>query len=287
MRLSDPFKKRISGSPIISPSRMTEAVILYVGPTPVKHARVARRKPRPGNWQSGRVATATGRDHSGALLTTGAEVRLTNGRRDRVVVCVNGGQGGEVAGTWSATIEWLVSRLAPNLPDVGFAEVRYRIKSWRQFDLCVEDARAAVREVGGQRTLLLGFSMGGAVAIATADEPAVERIVGLAPWVPDRLAVETLGGKPFDVLQGSFDRYLPGIPGVTPASSRRGFERARALGSPGTYTLIRAGLHGVAVRIPGGVLVPLPRAGRWLRLLAALLDGFADETSASTLHLGR
>ena len=233
------------------------------------------------------MATSTGRDNSGALLTTGAEVRLTNGRRDRVVVCVNGGLGGEVAGTWSATIEWLVSRLAPKLPAVGFAEVRYRIKSWRQFDLCVEDARAAVREVGGARTLLLGFSMGGAVAIASADEPAVERVVGLAPWIPDRLALETLGGKPLDVLHGSFDRYLPGIPGVNPASSRRGFERARELGSPGTYTLIRGGLHGVAVRVPGGVLVPLPLAGRWLRLLAGQLDGFAAESSAANLHLRR
>ena len=43
---------------------------------------------------------------------------------------------------------------------------------------------------------------------------------------------------------GAWDRYLPGIPGVSAASSKRGFERARALGIEGTYTLIPRGLHG-------------------------------------------
>jgi dienelactone hydrolase len=208
-------------------------------------------------------------------LSTGAELRLTNGRRERVVVCVNGGQGGEVDGTWSATVEWLVTRLARQFPELGFAEVRYRTKSWKQFERCVEDARAAVQDFGGMHTLLLGFSMGGAVAIATAGEPSVERVVGLAPWIPGELALDTLGGKPLDVLHGSLDRYLPGIPGVSPVNSRKGFDRARALGSPGSYTVIRGGVHGVALRIPGGRLVALPRAGAWLRLLTSELAGFA------------
>ena len=208
-------------------------------------------------------------------LQTGAELRLTNGRRDRVLVCLNGGQSGEVAGTWSATLEWLVKRLAPEFPQLGFGEVRYRIKSWRQFGHCVEDARAAIGLFSESRTVLLGFSMGGAVAIAAADEPRVEQIVGLAPWIPDRLGLESLRGRRLDVLQGSFDRCLPGIPGVSPSSSRRGFERARALGFEGSYTLIRGGLHGVALRVAGGKLVPLPRAGLWLRLAASRIEAFA------------
>ena len=109
----------------------------------------------------------------------------------------------------------------------------------------------------------------------------------MRPGFPSGSRSRRSDGKPLDVLHGSFDRYLPGIPGVRPVSSRRGFDRARALGSPGTYTLIPGGLHGVAVRAPGGLLVPLPRAGRWLRLLAAELDGFADESSAPNLHLRR
>jgi pimeloyl-ACP methyl ester carboxylesterase len=213
------------------------------------------------------VTTATGRTVG---LRTGAEMRVTGGG-PVAVVCVNGGQAAEVEGTWSASLEWLVRHLAPRLPQFVFAEVRYRVKSWRRLDRCVADARAAVSELGAERTLLLGFSMGGAVAISVAGEASVERVLGLAPWIPDRLSLEPLRGKRLDVLHGSLDRWLPGIPGVSPASSRRGFERARALGVDGSYELIPGALHGIALRARWGQPVPLPRAGAWERRVAAQL----------------
>jgi dienelactone hydrolase len=203
-------------------------------------------------------------------LSTGAELRLT-GEGAAGVVCVNGGQAGEVEGTWSASLEWLVHRLAPRFPRLAFAEVRYRVKSWRRLDACIEDTRAAVHAVGSDRTVLLGFSMGGAVAISAATEPSVERVLGLAPWIPDRLSLEPLRGKRLDVLHGSLDRWLPGVPGVSPASSRRGFERARALGVAGSYEVIPGALHGIALRAHWGRPVPLPRAGAWERRVAAQL----------------
>ena len=123
-------------------------------------------------------------------LSSGAELRVTGRVREAAVVCVNGGQAREVAGTWSASVEWLVRRLAPEHPALALAEVRYRVKSWNRFELCVEDARAAVAEVGAPRTLLLGFSMGGAVAISVANEPSVEGVLGLAPWIPDALELD-------------------------------------------------------------------------------------------------
>ena len=204
-------------------------------------------------------------------LASGAEGRSTNPGASQMVVCVNGGQGTEVPGTWSATLEWLVRRVAPRRPQLGFLEVRYRIKSWRVLDLCIEDCRAAIEASGAERITLLGFSMGGAVAIAAAGNPRVTGVVGLAPWIPDRLDVSPLRGKRLDVLHGSLDRWLPGVPGVSPALSRRGFERAQALGVPGSYTLIRGGVHGVALRSPGGQLVPLPRAAESARLVELLL----------------
>jgi pimeloyl-ACP methyl ester carboxylesterase len=209
-------------------------------------------------------------------LGSGAELRVT-GPLDApaAVVCVNGGQAAEVEGTWSASLEWLVRRLAPRFPALAFAEVRYRIKSWNKLDWCVEDARAAVAQLGSRRTLLLGFSMGGAVGVRAADEPSVETVLGLAPWLPDRLSLEPLRGKRLRVLHGSLDRAFPGIPGVAPALARRGFERALALGATGEYTLIRAGLHGVAVRTPSGRLVALPRASTWASLVAEELTRFA------------
>ena len=206
-------------------------------------------------------------------LSTGAELRVT-GPADRLaVVCVNGGQGSEVEGTWSASLEWLVRRLAPEFPALGFAEVRYRIKSWKRLDWCVADARAAVVEVGAPRVLLLGFSMGGAVAVQAAVEPTVDTVVGLAPWLPDRLSLEPLRGHRFAVIHGQLDRWLPGIPGVSAASSRRGFERARSLGVEGDYTLIPGALHGIAFRA-GTRALPLPRAKSWARHVAAELERF-------------
>ena len=208
-------------------------------------------------------------------LSTGAELRVTGPFDARAaVVCVNGGQGAEVEGTWSASLEWLVHRLAPQFPGLAFAEVRYRIKSWNKLDWCVEDARAAIAAVGAPRTLLLGFSMGGAVSTRAANEDSVETVLGLAPWLPDRLPLDALRGKRLRVLHGSLDRALPAIPGVAPSLSRRGFERALTLGAEGEYTMIRGALHGVAVRGPSGKLIALPRAKRWASLAADELTRF-------------
>ncbi|HEY5160708.1 MAG TPA: alpha/beta fold hydrolase [Gaiellaceae bacterium] len=205
-------------------------------------------------------------------LSTGAELRITGGEGPLGVVCMNGGRRAEVEGTWSPSMEWLLERLRPQFPELRFAELRYRIKSWRRFEECVEDARAAIVAAGGERTLLVGFSMGGGVAIMAAAEPSVEIVVGLAPWIPPRLPLEGLRGRRLAVLHGSLDRALPGIPGVSPRLSRAGFERARALGVEGDYTLIPGALHGVALRPLGLGLVPLPRARRWAELLASELE---------------
>ena len=207
-------------------------------------------------------------------LPTGADLRLTGQSGAPAVVCLNGGQSGEVAGTWSATLEWLVDRLAPRFPGLAFGEVRYRVKSWRRLDSCVADARAAIVAMTAPRTLLLGFSMGGAVAVGAAAQPTVRHLVGLAPWFPDRLPLDTLRGCRLTVFHGTLDRYLPGIPGVHPENSRRGFERARALGVVGDYRLVPGALHGVALRAPWGKPVPLPRASTWVRLVADELERF-------------
>jgi len=211
---------------------------------------------------------------TGVILPTGAELRVT-GVGEQAVVCVNGGQAASVPGTWSATLEWLVARVAPRFPELRFAEVRYRIKSWQRLDECIADARAAIAHVAAPRTLLLGFSMGGGVSIACAGDASVIGVLGLAPWIPDRLSVEPLRGKRLRVLHGSLDRAFPGVPGVSPELARRGFERARAIGVGGELTVIRGAVHGVALRAPWGTPVPLPRARRWLELISAEVERFA------------
>lgn len=207
-------------------------------------------------------------------LSTGAEVRFSRPPAPLAVVCANGGQGAEVPGTWSASIEWLVGELAPAFPGLRFAEVRYRVKSWNRLDLCVEDVVAAIEETGGEQTLLVGFSMGGLISVRAAAHRAVTGVLGLAPWFPDRLDLSPLRGRRLDVLHGALDRWLPGIPGVSPALSRRGFERARALGVDGTYTVIPGAVHGMALRTPWGGLVTLPRARRWADLAGRVVARF-------------
>jgi dienelactone hydrolase len=191
-------------------------------------------------------------------------------------VLVNGGQAAQVPGTWSATLEWLVGRLAPEFPELAFVEVRFRVKSWQRLDECIADCRAAIDHCaaqGAREVALVGFSMGGAVAIAAARHPAVTTVIGLAPWIPERLDVSGLSGRRVAIVHGALDRWLPGIPGVSPRSSLRGFERIRELGVEATYTTIPGGLHGLALR-SAGRLVRLPRAGRWASLVAAELMRF-------------
>lgn len=211
-------------------------------------------------------------------LSSGAEARLTNEGAPLAAVLVNGGTARAVPGTWSATSELLTQRLAPSFPGIAFLEVRYRVKTWNELPSCIADARAALElvETGlARRSLLVGFSMGGAVSIGAADAPVVESVLGLAPWIPDRLPLDGLVGKRFDVVHGAWDRWLPGIPGVSPTISRRGYDRARALGVEGTYRVIPRGLHGAAVRRPSGALQPLPGWRAWVDHTAAALQAFA------------
>jgi len=206
-------------------------------------------------------------------LSTGAEARLHNESAPAAVVLVNGGSARAVPGTWSATSELLATELAPPFPDLAFAEVRYRVKTWKALDSCLADARAAL-DLVARPTLLVGFSMGGAVSIGVAAHPSVTGVLGLAPWIPEQLSLDGIRGKRLDVLHGAWDRYLPGIPGVHPDNSRQGFERAQQLGIEGTYTVIPRGLHGAALRRGPDRIVRLPRSGAWVDAVRERLDLF-------------
>ncbi|HXH87129.1 MAG TPA: hypothetical protein VNI55_00785 [Gaiellaceae bacterium] len=207
-------------------------------------------------------------------LASGAVARWTNPGARRAVVCVNGGTAAEVPGTWSASIEWLVDSLSPRFPGLSFLEVRYRIKSWRQIEMCIDDARAAIEASEADEVALLGFSMGGAVSVHAAADPRVSTVIALAPWFYDGLDVSPLDGRRLAVLHGSLDRGLPGIPGVAPELSLRGYERARARGVEATRTIIPGAIHPIALRTPWGGTVPMPRARRWAGLVAEELTRF-------------
>jgi pimeloyl-ACP methyl ester carboxylesterase len=210
-------------------------------------------------------------------LATGAEARWTGRPGLRAVVCVNGGTAAELPGTWSASVEWLVRRAAPRFPGLGFLEVRYRVKSWKRFDLCVEDAGAAIaaaREAGAEELVLLAFSMGGAVAVRNAAAAGVSAVVGVNPWLPPQLELEPLLGRRLAIAHGSLDAPLPGIPGVRPAMSKAALERARTLGVEADRRVVPGGFHAIALRRKGGGLLTLPGAGRYGAFVAGELERF-------------
>jgi hypothetical protein len=124
--------------------------------------------------------------------------------------------------------------------------------------------------------------MGGAVAVEVAGHPLVDQVIGLAPWLSDRLDLAPLRGRRLDVLHGSLDRWFPGIPGVPASVSRRGVTRAEALGVPASYRLIGGGVHGIAARTRLG-LARFPRAGEWLEQVDGLLsDTLARDRTAQS-----
>ncbi|MFN8108304.1 MAG: alpha/beta fold hydrolase [Thermoleophilia bacterium] len=207
-------------------------------------------------------------------LATGAQARLTGPEGGTTVVCLNGGTARPLPGTWGASVAWLVGHLAPRLPGHRFVEVRYRTRSWRNLEPCVADALAAVETFGGSGPVtLLGYSMGGAVAVAAAlRQPRVDQIVGLAPWIPDRMDLSGLRGRRLDVFHGTLDGWLPGIPGVSPRNSQDGVRRAAAAGALARHTMLPGAMHAVAFTLPWGGLMPAPRARAWLRAVEGALS---------------
>ena len=115
-----------------------------------------------------------------------------------------------------------------------------------------------------ERTLLLGFSMGGAVSIAAADEPSVERRAR-ARAVDSRPALARAAARQALRRPPRLARPLAarGSPACRRRSSRRGFERAQALGVDGHVRAHprRAARH----RAPRALGPPAPAAARRTR----------------------
>ena len=65
-------------------------------------------------------------------------------------------------------------------------------------------------------------------------------------------------------------------PGGEPAQLARGYERAKALGVEGSYTLIPGALHGIAVRGPWGRPFTSRARGAWARYVASAVETWAE-----------
>lgn len=221
---------------------------------------------RKGLHRRGNVTTQR-RPADGQPLPHGGAMRVVGPTDGHIVICLGGGTYRAVPGQWSPSMEWLTGRLACALPELGFVQVRYHASSWRALDALICDARDAIlvtRAQGAQHITLIGFSAGGATALAAAGHDGISEVIGLAPWIPDEMDLSHLAGTRIQVIHGSWDGYRWWLPGVSPHHSLAGVARLQAAGADATHSVIDGAVHGIAVRRCGR-LIPLPKAARWER----------------------
>ncbi|MCX6498102.1 MAG: alpha/beta fold hydrolase [Arthrobacter sp.] len=90
--------------------------------------------------------------------------------------------------------------------------LRNRYRGWNGPDMSpVQDARWALsqisREHPGVPVYLLGHSMGGLTALCVADDPQVEAVVALAPWVDGSTPAERVAGRRVLIVHGTKDHW--------------------------------------------------------------------------------
>lgn len=215
-------------------------------------------------------------------LDTGALVR----RNDRpeaplVVMGFGGGSPRPSPVADSPSLRWLLDHLAD--ADAEQWELLYRLASWHDLDGCIEDGAAAVgaAAASGRPMVLVGFSMGGAVATAVAGHPQVELVLAASPWLPPELSLEGVRERPVRVVHGALDGWLPGVPGVPPRHSRAAVDRMRRSGVDATHRTVGGAVHPFALRGPWGRLIPAPGARRRARLIAADLAAHGEGAGAA------
>src|SRR5215207_9864426 len=75
----------------------------------------------------------------------------------------------------------------------------------------LQDARWALARIHeahpGVPVYLLGHSMGGLTALCAADDPLVDAVVAMAPWVSERTPAESVAGRKVLIVHGTTDRW--------------------------------------------------------------------------------
>ena len=129
----------------------------------------------------------------------------------------------------------------------------------------VQDARWALsqisREHPGVPVYLLGHSMGGLTALCVADDPQVEAVVALAPWLERSTPVEPVAGRRVLIVHGNEDRW------TSPKNSLAFARRAEG---------VAGSIHYISLTGAGHFMF------RRVRLWNSLANGFILDSFAST-----
>jgi alpha-beta hydrolase superfamily lysophospholipase len=130
----------------------------------------------------------------------------------------------------------------------------------------VQDARWALSHISrvhpGVPVYLLGHSMGGLTALCVADDPQVEAVVALAPWLDAQTPVGRVAGRRILIVHGSEDRW------TSPANSLAYARRADGVAKSVDYVALTGAGHFMFRRV-----------GLWNSLANGfILDAFATRS---------
>ena len=148
--------------------------------------------------------------------------------------------------------------------------LRNRYRGWNGADMSpVQDARWALshisREHPGVPVYLLGHSMGGLTALCVADDPQVEAVVALAPWLDSKTPVAPVAGRRVLIVHGTEDHW------TSPANSLAYARRAEGVAESVDYVSLKSAGHFM-----------LTRVSMWNSLANGfILDAFGDSAGAA------
>ncbi|MFF2031933.1 alpha/beta hydrolase [Arthrobacter sp. NPDC058192] len=157
--------------------------------------------------------------------------------------------------------------------------LRNRYRGWNGKDQSpVQDARWALahirRDHPGVPVYLLGHSMGGLTAVSVADDPQVDAVVALAPWLSAGTPVRPVAGRRLLIVHGSDDRW------TSPHNSLGYARRAAGVAASVDYVSLKGAGHFMIRRVQ-----------LWNVLTTGfILDAFGEATGADvagatkTLH---
>jgi alpha-beta hydrolase superfamily lysophospholipase len=126
--------------------------------------------------------------------------------------------------------------------------LRNRYRGWNGPDMSpVRDARWALAQIGrehpGAPVFLLGHSMGGLTALSVADDPQVQAVVALAPWLNGATPVDRVAGRRVLIVHGNEDRW------TSPRNSLAYARRAEGVAASVDYVSLTGAGHFMVRRV--------------------------------------
>jgi alpha-beta hydrolase superfamily lysophospholipase len=134
--------------------------------------------------------------------------------------------------------------------DYGLAvwSLRNSVRGWNgQAMSALHDARWALQQISDQHpgvpVYLVGHSMGGLTAVCAADDPQVEAVVALAPWLGPETPAQRVAGRKILIVHGTGDRM------TSPAQSLKFARRAAHAAASMQYVSLNGAGHFMIRRV--------------------------------------